>query len=245
MPITVTTSAISPGGIPADYVTGMAVRSAFALGLHRVSETMSIFKPDHVVVRRNLWRSLFVLDRFLAASLGRPTAISEDDCCGESLAAPEKPAAAGASMATGALDASVRSCQVIGQILKKVYSKRKISTKLALEIADSCKTWMSSLHPELHPSRARSNVTPIQGVAILHTNLLYYHSIILLTRPFFLYLFTKAQEEKMGSHQTAPRFSSRMERFCEACVTASTYTIELVQTAFMGRYLPQRNPFVL
>jgi Fungal specific transcription factor domain len=224
----------------------MAVRSAFALGLHRVSETMVIFKSEELTVRRNLWRSLFVLDRFLAASLGRPTAISEDDCSDDALATPERPIAGDTSIASGGLDAAVRSCQVIGQILKKVYSKRKISTKVALEIADSCKTWMSSLHPDLHYSHATTGpISPIQGIAILHINLLYYHSIILLTRPFFLYLFTKIQEERMGGHQSTPRFSSRMERFCEACVTASTHTISLVQVAFEHRYLPQRNPFVL
>lgn len=42
---------------------GMAVRSAFALGLHR-EETLVIFNTEEQTLRRNLWRSLFVLDRF-------------------------------------------------------------------------------------------------------------------------------------------------------------------------------------
>lgn len=67
----------------------MAVRSAFALGLHR-DETMRIFSNNEQAVRRNLWRSLFVLDRFLAASLGRPTAIRESDCSGPTLQTGEK-----------------------------------------------------------------------------------------------------------------------------------------------------------
>jgi hypothetical protein len=225
---------------------GMAVRSAFALGLHRVSETMVIFKPEELTVRRNLWRSLFILDRFLAASLGRPTAISEDDCSDDALASPERSLAGELSLSSSGLDAAVRSCQAIGQILKRVYSKRKISTKVALEIAEDCRTWMSSLHSDLHYSHATNGpVNAVHGVAILHVNLLYYHSIILLTRPFFLYLFTKVQEERMSGSQGTPRFSARMERFCEACVTASTHTIALVEVAFQGRYLPQRNPFVM
>jgi hypothetical protein len=224
----------------------MAVRSAFALGLHRVSETMVIFKAEELTVRRNLWRSLFILDRFLAASLGRPTAISEDDCSDDALASPERSIAAEMSLSSSGLDAAVKSCQAIGQILKKVYSKRKISTKVALDIADDCKNWMSSLHPDLHFSHATNGpISSIQGVAILHVNLLYYHSIILLTRPFFLYLFTKVQEERMGGNHTSPRFSSRMERFCEACVTASTHSIALVQVARDAQYVPQRNPFVM
>lgn len=42
---------------------GMAVRSAFALGLHR-EEPMVIFSAEEQTLRRNLWRSLFILDRF-------------------------------------------------------------------------------------------------------------------------------------------------------------------------------------
>jgi hypothetical protein len=212
---------------------------------------MVIFKPEELTIRRNLWRSLFILDRFLAASLGRPTAISEDDCSDDALATPDRSGghdvghASNSSLSSGGLNAAVRSCQVIGKILKKVYSKRKISTKVAQEIADECKTWMSSLHPDLHYRHATGQIAPIHGVAILHVNLLYYHSVILLTRPFFLYLFTKVQEERMGGGHLSPRFSSRMERFCEACVRASTQTVILVQFAFDSHYLPQRNPFVL
>ena len=223
------------------------MRSAFALGLHRPIETDSIFPPAEVIVRRNLWRSLFVLDRFLAASLGRPTAISEDDCCAGSLSAPEKPISAEASIASGGLDAAVRSCQVIGQILRKVYAKRRASTRLASEIAENSKKWMSSLHPDLHSSHASDGtLRPIHGIAILHVNLFYYHSIILLTRPFFLYVFYKIQQGKSAENPPPTiRFSSRMEKFCEVCVEASTKTIDLVQAAFAANYLPQRNPFVL
>jgi hypothetical protein len=127
----------------------MAVRSAFALGLHR-EENMCIFSGAEQMGRRNLLRSLFVLDRFLSASLGRPTAIRESDCSGDTLATGEKPpfprapfptpANAGFTGALG-LEASVHSCHLIGIILEKVYSKRKISTNLAQDIADRCKVW--------------------------------------------------------------------------------------------------------
>jgi hypothetical protein len=57
-------------------LVGMAARSAQALGLHR-EETMIIFGAEEQKARKNLWRSLFVIDRLLSCSLGRPTAISE------------------------------------------------------------------------------------------------------------------------------------------------------------------------
>lgn len=233
---------------------GMAVRSAFALGLHR-EEAMQIFSSAEQSVRRNLWRSLFVLDRFLATSLGRPTAIRESDCSGPTLQTGEQPPFPQAPFPTEAnasyinssqlgLEASVRSCHMIGMILEKVYSQRKLSTKLAQEIAAHCKGWPKSLDPSLNYRQANFGDTA-QGIAILHCHLLNAHSVILLTRPFFLFLMNKAHHERVDPLQRNDKTSSRMERFADACVIASNHSIALVQTALEGRYLPHRNPFVL
>lgn len=236
---------------------GMAARSAQALGLHR-EETMVIFSPEEQGARRNLWRSLFVMDRLLSCSLGRPTAISEDDCSGDTLRPAEPPPehsftpncntnATFSETGACALEAAVRSCSAIGLILRKVYQKRKISTRLAQEIADICKTWPRALPPILHWRQAAS-ASPSQGVAILHVNLFYCHSIILLTRPFFLYILnseTQRQVSQAATGNRAPRPYLRMEKFSEACVIASTHTILLVQNAFDAGYLSRRNPAVI
>lgn len=235
---------------------GMAVRSAYALGLHR-DETMLIFGPEDQTARRNLWRSLFVMDRFLACSLGRPPAISEEDCSGDSL----KPGESSMSdefgfsnpfmgsadpdqIAAQGLDAAVRSCSVIGTILKRVYQHRKISTKLAQEIADTCKTWPQALAPSLH-WRQYASSSAGQGMAILHVNLFYCHSILLLTRPFFLYILNSEVQRSPSDAFNGPRSRrsyGRMEKFSDACVIASTHTIVLVQNACDAGYLPRRGP---
>ncbi|KAK8221422.1 fungal-specific transcription factor domain-containing protein [Phyllosticta capitalensis] len=239
---------------------GMAVRSAYALGLHR-EETMVIFNSEEQTARRNLWRSLFVMDRFLSLGLGRPTAISEDDCSGDTLkpSQPDDPDAFGFDSALGtsisqgntngtALEAAVRSCSVIGRILKEVYQKRRISTRLAQEIADVCKQWPRALPNHLHWRQA-ATATPTQGIAILHVNLFYCHSIIVLTRPFFLYIMNSEVQRNNGTMAVQPLPSrqryTRMEKFSEACVIASTHTIILVQNAFEAGYLPRRNPAVV
>ena len=232
---------------------GMAARSAHALGLHR-EETMVIFSSEEQTQRKNLWKSIFVMDRLLSCSLGRPTAISEDDCSGDALRPSEPPFSLHIDPAPGleqtgpcALDAAVRSCSVIGVILRKVYQQRKINTRLAQEIADICKLWPRALPSILHWRQA-ANASPSQGVAILHVNLFYCHSIILLTRPFFLYILNletqrHVNQEHMGNR--GPRPYLRMEKFSEACVIASTHTILLVQNAFDAGYLSRRNPAVI
>ena len=232
----------------------MAVRSAFALGLHR-EETMSIFSGDEQSVRRSLWRSLFVLDRFLAASLGRPTNIRESDCSGTALIVGESKFATQAPFSSSiiatsagpdsfALEAAVHSCHAIGIILEKVYSQRKISTRLAQEIADECKNWNNYLNPSLNYRKAIPE-NPAQGIAILHVNLLYCHSIVLLTRPFFLYVMNKIHQEPAKYGKRFGRHITKLDKFGEACVTSSTHSIALVQTALLNRYLPCRSPFVL
>lgn len=233
---------------------GMAVRTAFGLGLHR-SETMAVFTDEEKSTRRNLWRSLYVVDRFLSASLGRPTAISEDDCSEDAFKSDDLTPSQNAPLYTHAnmqntnitgLDASVRSCRVIGVILKQVYSKRRISTKLAQEVADMCRNWSKLLDPSLNWRQFGSAglTNPSQGVAILHVNLLHCHTVILLTRPFFLYLLHKVHQERVVPGRRHHKVGSKMEKFSEACVVSSCQSIVLVQNAWDAGHLPHRNPFV-
>ena len=227
--------------------TGMAVRSAIALGLHR-EEPMVMFRDAQLVLRCNLWRSLFILDRFLAASLGRPTAISEDDCSDATLSLPHAPAAAFAGPAVNpshseGVDADVRSSRVIGVILKKVYAQRRVNLRTSQDIVRRCLPWPQKLHPTLHWRQAvGGRISASQGIAILHVNLLYCHAVVLLTRPHFLHV---VQADRSGAPGSAPRPMSRMERFSEVCVSAAYHSIAMVHTAYEGHYLPRRDPFAM
>lgn len=218
----------------------MAVRSAFALGLHREEDSF-IFNPTQCKVRRNLWRTLYVVDRFLSAALGRPTAISDEDCSEHALEAPRTTfETEDERINSAALDAAVRSCRVIGETVKEVYSKRKISCAVAQDIAEKLKDWNGALHVALHWQQATVNtVSPSRGVAILHINLLQCHSIILLARPFFLYII------KAGVTHKPSKLSQRMESFAQTCVEAAQHSLVIAQVAMDGGYLPHRNPFVM
>lgn len=191
-----------------------------------------------------------MLDRFLAASLGRPAAISEEDCSNDALDPPKQVNGglrlAEDNLSSRGLDAAVKTCQSIGHILKKVYSRRKISSILAQEIAGECELFTRRIHPDLDSSNLfNGTITAAQGMAILHVQLFACHSIILLTRPFFLYVLIRAQKDNFATPQRSRKLSSRLDRFSDACVAASTQTIALVKTAYQSNYLPQRNPFVM
>ncbi|KAH6850304.1 fungal-specific transcription factor domain-containing protein [Chaetomium sp. MPI-CAGE-AT-0009] len=231
---------------------GMAVRSAFALGLHR-EETMRdvIFTPIEMRVRRNLWKTLFILDRFLAATLGRPTAISEDDCsCNIS---PRNDAVDAHALGglgfdhvhASSLDACVETSHVIGVTLK-VFSRRKISTTKVQEIVDMSKNWDQASRAQ--PYRRQSGggaINPAHGVASLHVSLLSLHSLILLTRQLFVMHNWMLVEERSGIKKSPQIRESSMARFSEACVVASYRTIERARCAWEDGYLPRRNPFII
>lgn len=230
----------------------MAVRSAYALGLHR-EETMCdvIYTPGQMKVRRNLWKTLFVLDRFLAATLGRPTAISEDDCSCAIMPGASTPdmRAAGEPepdpIHVDSLDSCVRTCHIIGVTLK-VFSRRKISTTKVQEIIDMSGDWDQASRISLYRRQSAGGpADPAYGIASLHVNLMSLHSLILLTRQLFVMHNWKLVEQRSGIKKHAPIRESPMARFSEACVVASYRTIKLVQSARDDGYLPRRNPFVM
>ena len=224
------------------------MRGAYSLGLHR-EETLAIFSPEEQGFRKKLWRSLFIMDRLLALHLGRPVAIVEEECSGE-LLDPRKNAFQESNelkphqVCTAGLEATVRSAHVIGLILRKVYLQRRVSTKLAQELADKCKQWPENLSPALHWRRASPN-NRRQAIAILHANLAYCHSILLLSRPFFLYLLSSdIQKSQFDKGHAARQPQGRMQKLSDACIIASIHTVALAQNAYEGRYLPRLNSAV-
>ncbi|KAJ2997034.1 hypothetical protein NUW58_g780 [Xylaria curta] len=228
---------------------GMAVRSAFALGLHR-EESMEVFQPEECLVRKNLWKSLFILDRFLSACLGRPTAISEEDCSNSAFGTPtiaDSPTSMCAEPThLAALEAAVKTCKVIGMTLKRVYSKRKISTAVGQEFAAHLETWHRELPPSLNWRQLLNGLDdPTQVIAILHVNLLHCHSVMLLTRPYFLCLLNKSAAGLAGGSSKPSRLSHKMENFAQTCVEASQHILVLTQVVLDYKYLPQCNPFVI
>ncbi|CAK7218723.1 hypothetical protein SBRCBS47491_003607 [Sporothrix bragantina] len=203
---------------------GMAVRSAIAIGLHR-NEAMVKLPPDEIELRCNIWKSLYVLDRFIAAALGRPTAISDNDCTDAALKdsvmppliapietsglASSSAASHGSSSTTAGgsdpvdnnfgFDTTVRSCRIIGLILRKMYARRRVSSRVTLDIAKQCRVWQREIGDSLRWKRAVQSAEAVaagqppllsraQSIAILHVNLMYCHGVILLTRPFYLFL---------------------------------------------------------
>ena len=226
--------------------TGMAIRLANSLGVHR-AEVLVVFQPDEQEERRKVWRSLYVLDLFLSVSLGRPLAISEaessDDILNTSSVAEHiigKPETR--HVCAAAVEATLRSCHLMGRILREVYSPRKISIRRAQALAVEARLWPKQLQPFLS-WRLASRRDVRQAVAILNCNLNYCHSVVLLSRPFYLHLLSnEIQRERLGLDVNAPRQAKEMKKFSDACIDACAHMIAITYTAYMGGYLPRQAP---
>jgi hypothetical protein len=214
-----------------DLILGMAVRSAYALGIHMAPRTDVLFTDQHVkLLRRNIWRSLFILDRFLAASLGRPLAMSEQDCSHNSLQVPAASSNHGRSRSV--LDASVEVCDIIGQVLHKIYSSSRICSEAAHGMMKDLEAWTRR-----NPSLTKMSFPTAMDAsafarAWLKAHILGHYANILLCRPFFLDLFMKTTVNEDGLIRTCMARPSRITyELSERCVYQSLQMIKLVRWA--------------
>ncbi|KAK8070040.1 hypothetical protein PG994_006656 [Apiospora phragmitis] len=116
---------------------GLAVRAAYAVGIHR-TEVNARFGPEGHVQRDRLWRSLRVVDLFLSTSMGRPPATSDVDCT-----VPYRVLAAEGSQEES-FDISSSSVQIfliLECVVLEVYSRRKITLQLTEGISRQLRDW--------------------------------------------------------------------------------------------------------
>ena len=225
---------------------GMAIRSAHALGLHHQGVLMH-FDATEQEERRKTWRTLFILDLFLADSLGRPTAMSEADLLSPILNPSTLPQSLldgppAKHICTAAFEASMITSHTISLILRKVYSSNKIEIPIIQEIAVKCRAW-----PQKRASfLSWRNASPRdvrKSTAILHCNLSYCQTIMLLSRPLFLQvLMQDVRQTSVGAEISLPVIDKFVSKYATICVEACAQTISIVNTAFVGGYLPRTNP---
>jgi hypothetical protein len=163
----------------------------------------------------------------------------------------------GQSFESELLSASVRSAKVLGVILNRIYRKRKISLKIAMGIAIDIRVWTQSL-PELlqwHPVPTPHD-DPAIALAQLHTWLMYFQNIVLLTRPFLLLHVKKILDEHLSKSRTSqPSANSpaesrvaenpELKKYSAACVRSAIHMIRAIQAIRVKGCLPRQNPYIM
>lgn len=219
---------------------GTAVRAAYALGLHR-KEIAALFPPPEFKTRERLWKTIRVLDLFMAASLGRPPSTSETRD----------------TRSANHYSASVDMCAIFETILTEIYSKRMVSSNILERVSEHHRQWSANVHRGLTTDGIKPTESLDGGkwpnIGLLHTKQAYYWSIMLLTRPFLQDTVssyvnsgqrTQPEPEEQGLNPSPPT-KVTTNILVHACVDSAVRTIDLLRVLLDYSDLPKRLPFVV
>ncbi|OCT52788.1 fungal specific transcription factor domain protein [Cladophialophora carrionii] len=220
---------------------GIAVRAAYALGLHR-SDISNLFEPRERAARERVWKSLRVLDLYMSGSLGRPPATSEVDGGSVSWNRSSRDYE-DIQMNGRTTSATLRICFIFERILNEVYCRREVSVQLVESISRQYRDWTMQLPAGLQAdsldSKEGSTAPSLrQTIGIAHLKGAYYWSIILLTRPFLI--FKVSSKIKGRSEDEDSAGNSVTMTLSEACIDAALRGIEIATDIVHTIGVPKR-----
>ncbi|KZT70315.1 hypothetical protein DAEQUDRAFT_810759 [Daedalea quercina L-15889] len=176
--------------------TGMAIRMAQSLGLHRGVQGLSgLVSEDECVARQQIWGGCIVADRHLSVLLGRPTMIDTSDCDVPLMLVSQDNALHlhnDVGLGNRAADSTILACfnatralsVIIGAVMHQLYAITR-PTDAALElrakrIEHQLSQWRQSLpvHVQLEASGA------VPPACVLELHIRYWWTVILLYRSF-------------------------------------------------------------
>ncbi len=220
---------------------GIAVRAAYALGLHR-SDISNLFEPRERLARERVWKSLRVLDLYMSGSLGRPPATSEVDGGSVSWNRSTRDYE-GIQMNGRNTSATLRICFIFERILNEVYCRREVSVQLVESISRQYRDWTMQLPAglqadSLDQKAGTTSPTLRQTIGIAHLKGAYYWSIILLTRPFLIFKVSSKIKGRQDEDDTAG--NSVTMTLSEACIDAALRSIEIATDLVHTPGVPRR-----
>ncbi|RLL93831.1 hypothetical protein CFD26_101159 [Aspergillus turcosus] len=226
---------------------GIALRAAYAVGIHR-RDANALFCTRERRARERVWKSLRMMDLFLSASLGRPPATSDFDydirdqapIAGEQ----QRPQPeAQLSLCVVAL------CRIFDRILTEVYMRQVVSINVAETISNQHRAWVRNLPSFLSVQTERLSSKNLESMlAAAHVFGAYYWSIILLTRPFFIFRvsqYVRSKSDPATNSNDARASASRIALFSDACVYSALRCLNIVDDLSRFEALPRRLPFLI
>ncbi|KAG5809968.1 hypothetical protein H9Q74_007271 [Fusarium xylarioides] len=215
--------------------SGIAMRLAQSLGMHRSASRHTTLTPVERESRRRTWWVLYFFDRFSASKLGQPITVRDDDID------VEMPSMDGLTKDEMAefldpqnLITNIKLAKIIGNILTHIYGIPKATNGLYIHQVHGILKQLREWHDELQPDmRVKERGTP-RPVASLH--LAYNQCIIQTTRPVLLHLFkTQFQLGSKVREDASPRqnVSSITLALAESCVNAAQASSRIVEGLFL------------
>ena len=218
---------------------GIAVRAAYALGIHR-SDINAAFDPNEYVPRERLWKVLRILDLFLSTSLGRPPSTTETRD----------------TKSENNYSASNDLCAIFEAILTQVYSTRNVSTATIEKISEQHRRWTARFASGLATDGIRAEeFLDSEGdgkrspnIGLFHLKEAYYWTIMLLSRPFLIENISqhiaRSQSQAHAEGEVNPPSPSD-DILAYACVDSAIRTMSLLRGLLTAHKVPKRLPFIV
>ncbi|CZT21502.1 related to positive regulator of PUT (proline utilization) genes [Ramularia collo-cygni] len=217
----------------------LAARTAYAIGLHRTEVNASFGSAKHAM-RDRIWKSLRVVDMLISNLLGRPPSTSDVDCT-------VKYNASETSLPFLVLDSSVQIFMIIERVVVEVYSRKRISLRIATYVSHQLKSWASRWMRQFVniTSRTTTSVTGRDStVGACQVLCSYYYGIMLLTKPFLLYELY----DVLGAPVKAPTTQAENDekkKFADAALDAASSFVETLQAVIATGSMPLRMPLIV
>ncbi|KAL6452008.1 FGR27 Filamentous growth regulator 27 [Candida maltosa Xu316] len=223
---------------------GNAIRNAQALGLHRKAVNESFPDTEYVIHRKKLWKTLYTCDRISSILLGRPLTISDYDW--DDFPDMEEPDQSQPNdISNICLNESVKISRILGHIVQNFYQNGIVNLLRAEKIAIDLKKWSINLPSIIQIDKVLDDhgqspddgfkVTKSDNYSILLVHMLQLYGIMLLGKPFFMYLLFKRNPTNCGTDKQ----EKVLKNFCAATIKASVLTIQVAHIFI--QHNPQRT----
>lgn len=144
------------------------------------------------------------------------------------------------------MDASLEIFMIIERVVVEVYSRKRISLRIADYVSRQFKNWASNWLQPLSEVivGSGSDVRQESIVGACSTLCSYYYGIMLLTRPFLIYELYEhmGTNLKGGGSQTEHQ---RKSLYADAAMDAATSFVETLQEVIRQGVMPYRMPLIV
>lgn len=150
-------------------------------------------------------------------------------------------------MALHVLDASVQIFMIIERVVVEVYSRKRISLRIANYVSHQLKGWASNwlrLFVDATTGPVSQHNTRETVVGACQTLCSYYYGIMLLTRPFLIYeLYEYLGTSMRGSINRVDH--AEKEKFADAALDAAVAFVDTLQGVISANTMPKRMPLIV
>lgn len=231
---------------------GTTAHLVLAIGLNRGrrAESSGATRRIETECRRRVFWCAYVLDKYLAAALGRPRTLREEDidqdlpsCIDDSDLALEEPSARlghGQPLMRAAL-AHIKLSRIVDKILRDLYPLWPLSTSTRLGITAQCsralKEWYDEEADFLDSGRVNTGLLlPIYQRQRNVLCLAYWHATILAHRPFLLARLSKARARNNPQREFSlpeQQVDANIQECLQAAVNICNLVDELIRAKMM------------